>query len=258
MSGQVPGHPGGQGPDDVSADLDLSSGFGATVGGPGDGAAAGGLDDFAANLDLSVGLGSTGAGPGGAASDSVVRGLAPGTRIADRYGIVALLGQGGMGAVYRVRDELRKTEVALKVMLPSLLARAKAVARFEQEAEIMLQLSHQGIVRVYDVGEDRALGLRFFTMELMEGQSLREWIDEHKASGRAIDPDEALAITGQLLEALRYAHRLTVHRDLKPENVFLTPSPDGDSVAVKILDFGIAKLQSPSQFTKTSMAMGTA
>jgi WD40 repeat protein len=213
-------------------------------------------DDLPRRLDLSVGGGRT-----AGLSDGEAQALAAGTLLAGRYEVLALLGAGGMGAVYRVRDRVREKDIALKVMLPSLLAREKAVERFRQEAEIMLGLAHPGIARVFDAGEDRDRGLRFYTMELLEGMTLRAWLDEKKRAREAVDPGFALEIVRQLLEALRYAHEVTVHRDLKPENVFLVPDPTGAPGAVprvKVLDFGIAKLASASQFTSTSMALGTA
>lgn len=153
---------------------------------------------------FSVGGGRT--GDAGAISDAQAQTLAPGAVLAGRYEIRALLGAGGMGAVYRGRDRDRGADVALKVVLPSLLAREKALERFKQEAEIMLQLAHEAIVRVYDVGADRERGIRFFTMELLEGMSLRQWLDAKKQARETVDPKEALEIVRQLLEALRYAH----------------------------------------------------
>src|SRR3989442_4243266 len=122
--------------------------------------------------DASVGDGRTagddiGAGPtAGGLSDAQAQALAPGVLLAGRYEVRALLGAGGMGAVYRVFDRERAKEVALKVMLPSLTASERAGERFAQEAEVMLALAHPAIVRVFDAGLDAALGLRFFTMEL--------------------------------------------------------------------------------------------
>ncbi|MCI0548709.1 MAG: serine/threonine protein kinase [Candidatus Rokubacteria bacterium] len=195
-------------------------------------------------------MGATGTG-----GDAVARELRPGAVLAGRYEVLALLGVGGMGAVYRVRDRVRGKDVALKVMLPSLLAREKAAERFQHEAEVALELAHENIVRVFDVGLDPATGLRFFTMELLEGMTLRQWLEEKRKLKEEVKPEEALEITRQVLEALRAAHEKTVHRDLKPENVFVLA---GDKLRVKVLDFGIAKLQSASQFTSTSMALGTA
>ncbi len=233
---------------DVGSGLDLSLGVQATGGGyrsqlPG---------DVGSGLGMSIGVMATGSG---SIDDAAVRALPAGTVLRDRYVVQALLGVGGMGAVYRVHDRDRGRDVALKVLLPSLLAREKAVERFTHEAELTLQLSHENIVRVFDVGIDRARGLRFFTMELLEGLSLRAWLEEKKKLREAVEPQEALEITRQLLEALRYAHRTTVHRDLKPENMFVVR---GEPITIKVLDFGIAKLRSASQFTSTSMALGTA
>ncbi|MHC4393101.1 MAG: serine/threonine-protein kinase [Planctomycetota bacterium] len=89
-------------------------------------------------------------------------------------------------------------------------------------------------------------------MEMLKGQSLRAWLDDHEEEG--VRPQDALEITRQLLEALTDAHEFTVHRDLKPENVFVVAS---DTLKVKILDFGIAKLHTTADFTRTNMALGT-
>ncbi len=208
---------------------------------------------------LSLGERATGADAGAglagatAAPDHAIRELKPGAVLADRYEVGDLLGLGGMGAVYGVRDRLRDVDVALKVMLPSLVAGDTALKRFRQEAEVALRLSHPGIVRVFDVGEDRGRGLRFYTMELLEGPTLRGWLEERRRRGEPPSVGEALDIVRQLLEALDYAHRVTVHRDLKPENVAFLP--DG---TVKILDFGIAKLASPSALTAAQAVLGTA
>jgi formylglycine-generating enzyme required for sulfatase activity len=179
--------------------------------------------------------------------------LREGDVVADRYEIRALLGRGGMGAVYRVWDQTLQEEIALKVLLPSLLGRQKAVERFYNEAKISLRLSHKNIVRVRDFGEDRSRGLKFITMELIQGKSLRSMIKEKKEKKEPFPAPAALRIVGEILEGLEYAHRFTIHRDLKPENIMITGEGE-----VKIMDFGIAKLLSPSAFTSTSMAMGTA
>ncbi len=220
---------------------------------------------------------------GGAAGGDVpvACNLSAGTVLADRYEVGRRLGQGGMGAVYAVFDRLRRREVALKVMLPALVADPRAAERFCNEAEIALTLAHPGIVRVFDVGEDRARRLRFYTMELLDGVSLRHWLTERRKRGEVVPPAEALDITRQILEALEYAHEATVHRDLKPENVMLCGAPgspsafpagrsarglgggapedeDGARRRTKLLDFGIAKLLSGSGLTGTSVALGTA
>jgi CheY-like chemotaxis protein len=187
-------------------------------------------------------------------TDVEAQGLKRGTVLATRYVVRDILGTGGMGAVYRVHDRLRETEVALKVMLPSRLSKRKNVERFRREAEITLRLSHPGIVRVFDVGEDRERMLRFFTMELLEGVSLRRWLDRRREGGAIVAVEEAITIAKQVLEALIYAHKTTIHRDLKPENIFLLHGSIRD---LKLLDFGIAKLQT-DQFTSTAIGIGTA
>ncbi|MFC1706395.1 SUMF1/EgtB/PvdO family nonheme iron enzyme [Planctomycetota bacterium] len=229
---------------DFAADLDL------TAGTPGTGAFSGGISDVAANLDLSAG--QLGTGVVSASSGTEVGAFAPGTVLADRYEIRGRLGTGGMGAVYRVYDQVQEREIALKVMLPEILTNKKAVERFNNEARLMLRLAHDGIVRVFDVGVDKDLGLRFFTMELLEGCSLRRWLKDRQESG--VDPRDALEITRQLLEALCYAHKTTIHRDIKPGNVIVFA---GHDLRIKLLDFGIAKLLSADRFTKTATALGT-
>ncbi|MFC1705531.1 right-handed parallel beta-helix repeat-containing protein [Planctomycetota bacterium] len=195
--------------------------------------------------------------------DTAIAELEAGMVLRGRYEIRAPLGRGGMGVVYRVHDRVRRRELAVKVMLPSLLSVSKAVERFEREADIMLELAHPNIVRAYDVDVHQpqqsdgasVMGLRFFTMELLDGKTLRDWLDEAAEQGLQIPIADALDAAAQVLKALEFAHELTIHRDLKPENIFLL---SGDALRIKVLDFGIAKLQSADKFTKTSFALGTA
>ena len=216
---------------------------------------AGPSTELGAGLGLSAGAGCTGGGP--RASDTLAGGLAPGSVLGGRYVVRALLARGGMGAVYRVHDRTRGIDVALKVMLPSLLLREKAAQRFRHEAEISLRLTHDGIVRVHDVHEDPETGLRYLTMELLDGVTLRDWLEARRQAGEAVEPLFALEVAGQVLEALIYAHRITVHRDLKPENIVLL-DPGTPHARAKVLDFGIAKLKSAPQFTADAMTLGTA
>ena len=109
--------------------------------------------------------------------DALARAIPSGALLRSRYEVKDCLGIGGMGAVYRVHDRDRETEVALKVMLPSLLSRGDAQARFKREADIMLRLESKGIVRVFDFGKDDALGLSFYTMELLVGRTLRGYLE---------------------------------------------------------------------------------
>ena len=163
--------------------------------------------------------------------------FAPGTRLGP-YEIVAFLGAGGMGKVYRARDTQLKREVALKVLPPEVAADADRFARFQREAELLAALNHPNIAQIHGLVEagpasaSARLGSRALVMELIEGETLAERI------GRGPVPvEESLPLAGQLAEALEYAHeRGIIHRDLKPANIKLTP--DG---RLKVLDFGLAK-----------------
>ena len=137
------------------------------------------------------------------------------------YEILALIGAGGMGEVYRARDTKLKRDVALKV-LPETFARdPDRMARFHREAEVLASLNHPNIAQIYGV-EERAL-----VMELVEGESPKG----------PMAFDEAWHIASQIAAALEYAHdKGIVHRDLKPANVKVTPEG-----VVKLLDFGLAK-----------------
>jgi serine/threonine protein kinase len=152
----------------------------------------------------------------------------PGTRL-DHYEIVDKIGEGGMGAVYRARDTSLDRDVAVKVLPPSFTADANRVARFEREAKAVAALSHPNIVAMYGFGT--ADGVTYAAMELLQGRSLREHLDEG-----ALPLRKAVEIARQIAAGLDAAHaRGIVHRDLKPDNVFLTP--DGRA---RILDFGLA------------------
>ena len=152
--------------------------------------------------------------------------LSAGTRLGP-YEILAPIGAGGMGEVYRAHDTRLGRDVAVKVLPESLARDPERMARFEREAHVLASLNHPNIATVYGF-EAGAIG-----MELVEGPTLAERI-----GGRAIPVDEALPIAKQIAEGLEYAHEKgVVHRDLKPANVKLTA--DGN---VRILDFGLAKV----------------
>ncbi len=151
--------------------------------------------------------------------------LSAGTRLGP-YDILALIGAGGMGEVYRARDTKLQREVAIKVLPEAFAADADRVVRFTREALLLASLNHPGIAHIYGV-EERAL-----VMELVPGSTLAARI----AAG-PIPLEEALPIAAQIAEAVEYAHdHNVVHRDLKPANIKVTP--DG---TVKVLDFGLAK-----------------
>jgi Tol biopolymer transport system component len=146
------------------------------------------------------------------------------------YVIVAPIGAGGMGEVYRARDTKLDRDVAIKV-LPDLFATdPERLARFEREAKAVAALSHPNILAIHDFGADG--GTAYAVMELLEGETLRERLAEG-----AMPPKKCLAIGAQIASGLAAAHdKHIVHRDLKPENVFL-----GVDGRVKILDFGLAR-----------------
>ena len=156
--------------------------------------------------------------------------LATGTRLG-AYEIVALLGAGGMGEVYRARDMRLGREVAIKVIPAALTAETDRVQRFEQEARAAAALNHPNILAVHDVGSHA--GSPFIVSELLEGETLRE-----RLANGPLPVRKAIDIGIQIAQALAAAHEKgIVHRDLKPENIFINK----DSRA-KILDFGLAKL----------------
>jgi non-specific serine/threonine protein kinase len=155
--------------------------------------------------------------------------LTTGTRIAS-YEIVAILGAGGMGEVYRARDTRLERDVAIKVLAPALAADPAHVERFRREARAVAALSHPNIVTIHSVEEVE--GLQFLTMELVEGRTLD---NDLPAGGYALS--RLLDVAIPLADALSAAHeRGIVHRDLKPANVMI----DGYG-RIKVLDFGLAK-----------------
>jgi Protein kinase domain/WD40-like Beta Propeller Repeat len=160
--------------------------------------------------------------------------LTTGTRLGP-YEVVAPLGAGGMGEVYRATDTKLGREVAVKVLPAELAGDTERLARFEREAKLLASLNHTNIAHVYGFESatlDDGSSAHFLAMELVEGEELAE-----RLKRAAIRVDEALAIARQIAEALEEAHEKgIVHRDLKPANVKLTP--DGK---VKVLDFGLAK-----------------
>jgi eukaryotic-like serine/threonine-protein kinase len=159
--------------------------------------------------------------------------LAAGTRLGP-FEILASLGAGGMGEVYRARDTRLGREVAVKVLPAGVSSNSERLKRFEKEARSASSLNHPNIVTVYDIGESG--GTSFIAMEVVDGRTLREIL----ADG-ALPPKMLLAIAAQVADGLAKAHGAgIVHRDLKPENVMVTR--DG---LVKILDFGLAKLTQP-------------
>jgi serine/threonine protein kinase len=165
-----------------------------------------------------------------------------GTRL-DHYQLLALLGVGGMGEVYRAHDTKLRRDVALKVLPTEKASNPDWRERFQREARAVAALNHPHIVTLHSVEE--ADGAHFLTMELVEGQSLAELIPARGFTlGRSLDIATAVA------DALTAAHEKgIIHRDLKPANVMVT-----ESGGVKVLDFGLAKIGGPAAQDESAMA----
>ena len=179
--------------------------------------------------------------------------LTPGTRLGP-YEVVALIGRGGMGEVYRARDTKLGRDVALKILPDAFMHDPERLARFQREAQVLASLNHPNIAAIY--GLEEADGIRALVLELVEGPTLAERISgvasdfsrtasgpaeagPHKESGLPLD--ETLRIARQIADALEAEHEKgVIHRDLKPANVKVTPEG-----RVKVLDFGLAKLVDP-------------
>src|SRR6202051_2346717 len=156
--------------------------------------------------------------------------LAPGTKLGP-YEILAPIGAGGMGEVYRAKDSRLGRDVALKILPESFAREPDRLRRCEQEARAVATLNHPNILAIHDVGQHD--GTPFLVSELLEGESLRVILDRG-----ALPQRKAIDYGVQTAQGLAAAHEKgIVHRDLKPENLFITK--DG---RIKILDFGLAKL----------------
>src|ERR1700757_1141699 len=172
--------------------------------------------------------------------------LASGTKLGP-YEILAPLGAGGMGEVYRARDSRLDRIVALKVLPTSFSADSERLRRFEQEARSVAALNHPNILAVHDIGTHD--GAPYMVCELLEGETLRA-----RLHGGMLSTRKAVELAVQIAEGLAAAHEKgIVHRDLKPENIFLTK--DG---RVKILDFGLAKVTRGGSEPNTSQTLTSA
>ena len=179
-----------------------------------------------------------------------------GTVVADRYQVQALIGRGGMGAVYRAEHVHMKKVMALKILHPAMSLNAEVVARFEREAVAAGRLRHPGIVTATDFG-DLGDGSFYLALEFVDGKSLSDVL----AKTGALDEERAMGIAYQMTLALSAAHAEgIIHRDLKPDNVMLVRTDDEEDF-VKVLDFGIAKMQSeegvPQGLTRAGLVFGT-
>jgi len=174
--------------------------------------------------------------------------LTPGTLLGTRYEILEMLGQGGMGAVYKARDRELDRVVALKVIRSEFASNPESLNRFKQELILARKVTHKNVIRIFDLGE--AHGIKFITMEFIEGQDLRALVSR---KGK-LSVEETVRIIEQVCLALEAAHgEGIVHRDLKPQNIML------DALGkVYVMDFGIARsTDMVGGMTMTGAILGT-
>ena len=173
--------------------------------------------------------------------------LEAGTILAGRYEILQTLGEGGMGAVYKARDLEVDRMVALKVIRPELAKQPAIIERFKQELRLSQRVTHRNVIRIYDLGEGE--GMKFITMEFIEGSDLRSLIRERKK----LSSEESVAIMEQICLALDAAHSVgVIHRDLKPQNVMRD-----ETGRILVMDFGLARTLEGDGMTQTGALVGT-
>jgi len=212
------------------------------------------FDGIDQTLAAEIGEGSAGVQDAAASSGEAVGSanlsgseFGGGEVVAGRYRIVRRLGEGGMGTVYEAFDvELERT-IALKTIRPDLAANPAALRRLKQETLLTRQIAHRNVVRIFDLGV--ADGLRFITMEFVDGADLKSLLDRH---GR-FTPKEAITVVKQVCQGLQAAHAEgVIHRDLKPQNILV-----GRDKRVRIVDFGLARSLEQSGITRTGAVLGT-
>jgi len=173
--------------------------------------------------------------------------LQAGDVLGGRYEILQLLGEGGMGAVYKARDRELDRFIALKLIRPELAASPAILARFKQELLLAHQVTHKNVIRIYDLSE--ADGVKFITMEFIEGVDLRRLLLDH---GKLV-PTEAVDLVRQVCFALHAAHTVgVIHRDLKPQNIM-----QDKHGRILVMDFGLARSVDSEGMTQTGALVGT-
>jgi tetratricopeptide (TPR) repeat protein len=172
--------------------------------------------------------------------------FSPGLLVAGRYEILDVLGEGGMGAVYKVHDVELERIIALKVIRPELAGDPKALQRFKQELILARQITHRNVVRIFDLGSHGST--RFITMEFVQGRDLSKVLEES-----SLPPAEAARLMRQVCRALEGAHgENVIHRDLKPQNIMI----EGTG-RVLVMDFGLARSIAASGLTRTGTVLGS-
>jgi serine/threonine protein kinase len=173
--------------------------------------------------------------------------LQPGTLLGSRYEILEILGEGGMGAVYKAADREVDRVVALKVIRPQLASNPEILARFKQELLLSSQVTHRNVIRIYDLGE--AQGIKFITMEFVQGENLHQMLKQRQK----LELAEAVDVMEQVASGLAAAHREgIIHRDLKPGNIMREKSG-----RVVLMDFGLARTFAGDGMTQTGAMLGT-
>jgi eukaryotic-like serine/threonine-protein kinase len=174
--------------------------------------------------------------------------IEPGRLLGNRYEILQILGEGGMGAVYKATDRELDRLVAIKVIRPELARYPDVLQRFKQELILARQITHRNVIRIFDLGE--AEGIKFITMEYIDGRDLKSLV---RQKGK-FEPKEAVEVIVQVCRALEAAHAEgVIHRDLKPQNIMLDAQGK-----VSVMDFGIARsMDMGGGMTQTGALVGT-
>jgi eukaryotic-like serine/threonine-protein kinase len=185
--------------------------------------------------------------PKPASTVSQLPALLPGTMLGGRYKILQMIGEGGMGAVYKAEDRELGRTVALKVIRPELASNPEILQRFKQEIVLASKVTDRNIIRIYDLGD--ADGIKFITMEFVEGEDFCNLLQRQSKLPAA----EAVELMEQVVSGLRAAHRVgIIHRDLKPGNIMR--ATDG---RVLVTDFGLARSLQGDGMTRTGAMLGT-
>lgn len=170
-----------------------------------------------------------------------------GKLLGNRYELLEKIGTGGMADVYRAKDHLLNRHVAVKILKSELMTDEEFVQKFKVEAQAAAGLNHPNIVNVFDVGADQ--GMYYFVMELIEGKTLKEVIQER----RCLSPEKALRFLAQIVSAVEFAHeRHIVHRDLKPQNIMVNHLGN-----IKVMDFGIARATTSETLQVSQKVLGS-
>ncbi len=177
----------------------------------------------------------------------------PGTIVGEKYRILRLLGEGGMGTVYEAENTLTLKRAAIKRLHPRLVAVEEAGKRLLHEARAMARIHHRNVVDIYDVVLEASSV--FLVMELLRGEQLSDWLTRESLSMH-----EVVALLLPAMRGVAAAHAAgVIHRDIKPDNIFLVREPGSDAITPKVIDFGISRLfeADGGRLTRSGMTMGT-